>query len=286
MPIDETLNQLMDSEPSLKESLSALPEAKRDAIFTLFAYYKTAKKAAREERDLEALQTMKKNTQDTFEGAVPNDPLYEALYESVMRFPSDISPFMELLDGLKDDYYQKPIETDEDFNAYALKTIGNLNRMMLPVLAQKTFKESPKPLRKVSDALAHALTITIVLRDLRDDLKDRFVFLPEKAIEQANVKIPHLRTGIVTPEYRSLVEQYIDKAVEEYETFFDALDTLDEDAIAPVYTALRYYKGLLLQIRKNDYNNITKKHTLGPVKKWMLRKKIKGELKKRGLPTA
>ncbi|MFW6298853.1 MAG: phytoene/squalene synthase family protein, partial [Bacillota bacterium] len=276
----------MDSEPALKEALSKLPEDKRDAVFSVFAFYKTAKTYARDERDLEKLQAMKKKTKDTFEGAVPEEPLYEALYESVMRFPSDITPFMELLDGLKDDYYQKNTETEADFEAYALKTLGNLNRMLLPVLAQKTYKENPKQLRKVSDALAHALTITTVLRNVRDDLRDRRVFLPDKAIEQANVKIEHLRTGIVTPEYRSLVEQYIEKAFQAYETFFDAMDMLEKDAIVPVYTALRYYENLLKEIRKNDYNNITKRHSLSPLKKWMLRKKIKSELKKRGLPTA
>lgn len=286
MPIDETIPTYMDSEPALKEALSKLPEDKQDAVFTVFAFYKTAKAYARDEKDLEKLQAMKKNTKDTFEGAVPKEPLYEALYESVMRFPSDITPFMELLDGLKDDYYQKNTETDADFEAYALKTLGNLNRMLLPILAQKTYKENPKPLRKVSDALAQALTITTVLRNVRDDLRDRRIFLPDKAIEQANVKIEHLRTGIVTPEYRSLVEQYIDRAFEGYETFFDALDMLEKDAIVPVYTALRYYENLLKEIRKNDYNNITKRHSLGPIKKWTLRRKIKSELKKRGLPTA
>lgn len=285
MPVDDTIATFMDNEPALKEALSNLPEPKRDAVYTVFAFYKTAKKAARDERDLEKLQTMKKNTKDTFEGTVPKEPLYEALYESVMRFPSDITPFMELLDGLKDDYYQKEIETEKDLEAYAQKTIGNLNRMLLPVLAQKTYKENPKPLRKVSDTLAYALTITTVLRNVRDDLKDRFLFLPDEAIEQANVKVAHLRTGIVTPEYRSLVEQYIDKAFESYEAFFDELESLDTNAIAPVYTALRYYENLLKQIRKNDYNNITKRHSLGPIKKWMLRRKIRGELKKRGLPT-
>ncbi|MFP4078466.1 MAG: squalene/phytoene synthase family protein [Candidatus Izemoplasmataceae bacterium] len=286
MPIDETIPTYMDSEPALKEALSKLPDDKQDAVFTVFAFYKTAKAYARDEKDLEKLQAMKKNTKDTFEGAVPKEPLYEALYESVMRFPSDITPFMELLDGLKDDYYQKNTETDADFEAYALKTLGNLNRMLLPILAQKTYKENPKPLRKVSDALAQALTITTVLRNVRDDLRDRRIFLPDKAIEQANVKIEHLRTGIVTPEYRSLVEQYIDRAFEGYETFFDALDMLEKDAIVPVYTALRYYENLLKEIRKNDYNNITKRHSLGPIKKWTLRRKIKSELKKRGLPTA
>jgi len=102
-------------------------------------------------------------------------------------------------------------------------------------------------------------------------------------MEQNKVKIKTLRTGIVTPEYRSMVEQYIDKALEEFETFYDTLEYFDKDIIAPVYTALKFYEGLLREIRKNDYNNITKRHKLSKFRKWLLKRSIQNDLKKRGL---
>jgi len=279
----ETIEQFIEKEPALHDALSNLPEKKKEAVYAIYAYFKTAKKAARIDKDLEALQEMKKDTKDTFEGQVPKKLLFEKLYESAMRFPNDITPYMELLDGVKDDYYQKEIKTDEDLEAYAAKTMGNFTKMLLPVLAQKTFKENPKPLKSAAASLAHALTITTILRNVRDDLIDRRLFFPTDIMEQNKVKIETLRTGIVTPEYRSMVEQYIDKALEEFETFYGALEHFDNDAIEPVFTALKYYEGLLREIRKNDYNNITKRHKLSKFRKWLLRRKTQKELQKRGL---
>jgi phytoene synthase len=184
---------------------------------------------------------------------------------------------------MKDDYYQKAIKTDEDLEHYAFKTMGNFIKMLLPVLAQKTFKENPKALRKATASLAHALSITTMLRNVRDDLIDRRLYFPTDTMEQNKVKIKTLRTGIVTPEYRSMVEQYIDKALEEFETFYDTLEYFDKDIIAPVYTALKFYEGLLREIRKNDYNNITKRHKLSKFRKWLLKRSIQNDLKKRGL---
>ncbi len=279
----ENIEQFIEKEPALHEALSTLPEKKKNAVFAIYAFYKTAKKAVREDKDLELLQTMKKDTKDTFEGQVPEKLLYQKLYESVMAFPTDITPYMELLDGLKDDYYQKEIKTDEDLENYAAKTMGNFTKMLLPVLAQKAFKENPKALRSSAVKLAHALSITTMLRNVRNDLIDRRLYFPEDTMEQNKIKIKTLRTGIVTPEYRSMVEKYIEKALEDYNHFFEALEYFDKDSVEPVFTALKYYEGLLLEIRKNGYNNITKRHSLGKFRKWLLRRKIQSELKKRGL---
>ncbi len=271
------------SSATFYKAFGMLEEKRRNAVFSIYAFCRKADDAIDVHNDIKIVEDLEDKIQKTFDGDVPDEPLFQALYETIMRFPSDVRPYLDLLNGMKDDYNDKPIKTEKDFDEYCYKAAGSVGLMLLPVLASESYKKNSKKLKEVAIELGKAMQITNILRDVRDDLQDRRVYFPDEIIEQFQVNIKTLRTGTVTPEYKSLVENYIDIAKEKYNVFYDNLKLFDKDAILPTYTAARFYEGILDEIRKDGYTNITKRHYVGKLRKYFMLKKIRRELKKRGL---
>ncbi len=273
----ETLVEERDS--IFFEAFKDLEEKRKKAVYAVYAYYQTAQDAIEKDGDLEKLQTIKKNIKDTFDGQVPKEPLYEALYEAIMAYPTTITPYMELLDALRDDHYDKPIETEKDLDDYLTKAGGSLGLMLAPILAHKSYKDNLKKVKTMGQAMGQAFELTQILRNVRDDLIDHRIYFSKETIEHHKVRITTLRTGMVTSEYRSMMEFYIEKAKALYESFQKLSEHLDEETKYHTMLLMQMYEGLLDEIRKGGYANITKRYRLSKLRMFFLKRKLKSRLK-------
>ena len=113
-------------------------------------------------------------------------------------------------------------------------------------------------------------------------MKDR-VYFPNETIEQFSINIEILRTGLIVPEWRALMEHYIRMAKEKYNVFYDNVSLLDEDAIFPTVLAAKYYEAILDEIERKGYSNLNKRHVTSKLKKYFLTRKVRKELKAKGL---
>ncbi|TVP96482.1 MAG: squalene/phytoene synthase family protein [Acholeplasmatales bacterium] len=274
---------LEENSPLFHKAFSLLEAKKAQAVYAVFAFCRTADDAIDVDNDIEKVNTLKKHVKSTFEGDVPKEPLFEALYETIMRYPSTVSPYLDLLDGMRDDYYQKPIKTEAEFDEYCFKAAGTLGLMLMPVLASEKQKTETKQVKKVMTALGKAMQITNILRDVRDDfMKDR-IYFPEEIFEQYQINLETLRTGLITAEWRALNDYYISMARGHYQLFYDNIALLDQDAQYPTYLAARFYEGILDHIEKSDYTNLHKQHKLSNLKQFFITKRVKKALKQKGL---
>lgn len=275
-------NIIKESSHSFYKAFSQLEKDKANAVYAVYAFCRTADDAVDVDHDIEKVNTLKKHVKSTFEGDVPNDLMFEALYETFMRYPSSVAPYLDLLDGMRDDYYQKAIDTEKDFDEYCYKAASTVGLMLLPIIASKQYKKESKKLKAVAIELGKAMQITNILRDVREDfMKDR-VYFPKDIIDQFGINIEILRTGLIVPEWRALMDYYIDMAKKKYQIFYDHVELFDEDARFPTYLAAKFYEGILDQIRKHDYSNLNKRHYTSKIKKLMIIFKSKRLFKKRG----
>ncbi len=276
-------NIIKESSQSFYKAFSLLEEKKAHAVYAIYAFCRTADDAVDIDKNIEKINQLKTDVKSTFEGVVPKAPLFEALYETIMRYPSNVAPYLDLLDGMRDDYYNKPIKTEKEFDEYCYKAASTVGIMLLPVLASKNYKSDSKKLKGVAIELGKAMQITNILRDVRDDLMRDRVYFPDELLEQFGVNIEITRTGLVTPEWRTLMEHYIEIAKEKYQIFYDHIDLFDKDAMYPTYVAAKFYEGILDVIRRKGYTNINRRYHVGNIRKYFMMKKAKKELKKRGL---
>ena len=274
---------IKESSKSFYKAFSQLEEKKAQSVYAIYAFCRTADDAVDIDNDIKKVNKLKKDVKSTFEGVVPKDLLFEALYETIMRYPSNVAPYLDLLDGMRDDYYNKPIETEKDFDEYCYKVSSTVGLMLLPVLASKKYKSESKKLKDVAIELGKAMQITNILRDVREDLMKDRVYFPNETLEQFGVNVEITRTGLVTSEWRALMEHYITLAKKKYQFFYTHIELFDEDARLPTYLAAKFYEGILDIIRRKDYKNINQRFYVSDFKKFFIIKKAQKELKKRGL---
>lgn len=272
-----------DSSVTFSKAFGELEENKRNAVFSIYAYCRIADDAVDVDGDIDNVDELEKKVKDTFKGAVPDDPVFEALYETIMRYPSDEKPYLELLEAMRDDYHNTPIKTEDDLEEYCYKAAGTVGLMLIPVLASQSYKENSGKLKDVAIELGKAMQLTNILRDVKEDLGQGRVYFPDEAIEKQGIKIKTLRTGTVTDEYRALVEHYIKKAKEKYQVFYDNADLFDKDAVLPTYIAAKFYEGILDEIRKAGHTNVSRRHFVSSIRKFFIKRRAKRALKKRGI---
>ncbi len=277
-------NIIKEKSESFYKAFSELEPDKAKAVYAIYAFCREADDAIDEHNDLEKVNTLKANIKKTFEGNVPEgNLLFEALADTFKRYPSQIDPYLELLDGIRDDYYFEAFKTEDELEQYCYKVAGTVGLMLLPVIASENYKTDSKKLKEVAVELGKAMQLTNILRDVRNDLMKDRVYFSEEIIEQHQVKIEMIRTGLVIPEWRSMMEYYIDKTKNKYKVFYDNVELFDKDARLPTMLAASYYEGILDEIAKKDYSNINKRHYVGNFRKRRLAKQSEKSLKKQGL---
>ena len=286
----KTMNAYEHAEAIIKESsksfykaFSNLPEDKAKAVYAIYGFCRTADDAVDIFQNEDKIDELRTGIKATFDGKAPDDLLFEALSDTLSKYPSELSPYLDLLEGLEGDLKQRTVETEEEFDRYCYNVASTVGLMLLPVIAKDALKKDAEKVKHVAIELGKAMQITNILRDVKEDLMGQRVYFPESLLKKHNVLVKTMRVGTVTPEYRSLVEYYIDMANEKYQVFYDHVDLFDKDAIKPTYYAAKFYQAILDEIRKNGYNNLTKRHYVSKFRKWRLMREAAKELRGKGL---
>jgi 15-cis-phytoene synthase len=115
-------------------------------------------------------------------------------------------------------------------------------------------------------ALGHAMQLTNILRDVGEDLQRGRLYLPTTWLAGHGLDRRDLEgmmhSGRLEPEYRHLVERLLRVAEDEYELAAPAIDRLPAFYRRPVAVAAHVYRGIHASIRRNGYDNLTRRaHT-------------------------
>ncbi len=278
-------NIIKASSATFYKAFSALEDKKAKAVFAVYAFCRTVDDAIDVHDDIEKLNVLETGIKRVFKGDVPDDLMFQAIAETLEWFPNTIDPYLALIDGMRDDFNKRPIETEDDLDEYCYKAASTVGLMLIPILASEAYQADSQKLRDVAIELGKAMQITNILRDVKEDLIHQRVYFPKSVLDAQNVNLETLRTGIVTPEYKSMVEQYITLAEEKYAYFYDHAHLFDDDARVQTVMASKFYEGILQEIRKAAYNNLTKRHYVSKFRKWRLYKQALKEMKMKGLLT-
>jgi len=157
---------IKESSKSFYKAFSTLPEDKANAVYAIYGFCRTADDAVDLFQDEDKIDALRKGINATFDGNAPDDLLFEALSDTLKKYPSDLAPYLDLLEGLEGDLNQRTIETEEEFDRYCYNVASTVGLMLLPVIAQDALKKDPEKVKHVAIELGKAMQITNILRDV------------------------------------------------------------------------------------------------------------------------
>jgi phytoene synthase len=151
-------------------------------------------------------------------GSDGGDPVLAALADAARRLPIPLGAFGELVDGVERD-----VEMDEtgrgyaDFDElvwYCRCVAGSIGRLCLGVFSARPDPRGPG----YADALGIALQQTNVLRDVREDLTNGRVYLPQDELDTFGVQL-ELVDGVLADD--GALSAYVRFACERAQTWYD-----------------------------------------------------------------
>ncbi len=195
--------------------------------------------------------------------AHPLDDLDVALVDTLQRFPIEIQPFRDMIEGQRMDLCRSRYQTFEELELYCYRVAGTVGLMTTPVMGvDTTTRTAPWDLyqQRTIDptqeaiALGIANQLTNILRDVGEDARRGRIYLPLDELALFNYTEADLFEGVVDERWRELMRYQIQRARKFFALAERGISDLCADARFPVWAALLLYRGILDEIERNDYD--------------------------------
>ncbi|MGH8891263.1 MAG: presqualene diphosphate synthase HpnD [Acidothermaceae bacterium] len=194
-------------------------------------------------------------------GEPTEDPILLALGDAGSRLPIPMAAFLELVDGCELDVRGARFETFPDLQHYCRCVAGSIGRLSVGVF-EATDPAAAEPL---ADALGVALQLTNILRDIREDLSNGRVYLPQEELDAAGVVLRFDDHGNVVDEggrVSALVREQAGRAEKWYREGLQLLPLLDRRSAACCSAMAGIYHRLLGRIEREPQAVLSRRISL------------------------
>ncbi|XP_075645120.1 phytoene synthase 2, chloroplastic [Castanea sativa] len=214
-----------------------------------------------------ALDRWESRLEDLFQGQ-PFDMLDAALSDTVAKFPVDIQPFKDMIEGMRMDLRKSRYKNFDELYLYCYYVAGTVGLMSVPVMGiAPESQATTESVYNAALALGIANQLTNILRDVGEDATRGRIYLPQDELAQAGLSDEDIFAGKVTDKWRNFMKNQIKRA----RMFFDEAEKGVKELSAasrwPVWASLLLYSQILDEIEANDYNNFTKRAYVSKGKK-------------------
>jgi 15-cis-phytoene synthase len=184
-----------------------LPKEKREALCAAYALSRRIDDIGDEPAPLsERKAALEALRQDLVDPAASGDPVLFAVSDAARRFPIPLPAFGELIDGVAMD-----VEMDAtgrryadfaELTVYCRRVAGAVGRLCLGVFGSR----SDPAAADYADALGVAMQQVNILRDIREDLHNGRVYLPQEDLDRFGVRLRLDEHGVLDDADGTLAE--------------------------------------------------------------------------------
>jgi phytoene synthase len=117
-----------------------------------------------------------------------SDPVIIAVRDAAARYPIPLGAFEELVDGVRMDVVGGSYRTFDELAAYCRCVAGSIGRLCLAIFGGSSAAVQPEA-AEFADTLGIALQQTNILRDVREDLINGRIYLPQEDLDRFGVEL-------------------------------------------------------------------------------------------------
>ncbi|GFS35294.1 similar to PHYTOENE SYNTHASE [Actinidia rufa] len=214
-----------------------------------------------------ALDRWESRLEDIFRGR-PFDMLDAALSDTVAKFPVDIQPFKDMIEGMRMDLRKSRYKNFDELYLYCYYVAGTVGLMSVPVMGiAPDSLATTESVYNAALALGIANQLTNILRDVGEDARRGRVYLPQDELAQAGLLDEDIFAGKVTDKWRIFMKHQIKRARMFFDEAEKGVTELSSASRWPVWASLLLYRQILDEIEANDYNNFTRRAYVSKPKK-------------------
>lgn len=172
-----------------------------------------------------------------------DDPVLLAVHDATRYYPIPLAAFGELIDGVEMDVVGTRFATFDDLVHYCRCVAGSIGRLCLSVFGARDMVAAPA----YADVLGIALQQTNILRDIREDLLNGRVYLPQEDLDRFRVELEVGADGALVDDggLSALVRFSADRARQWYADGLRLVPLLDRRSAACCSAMSGIYRRLL-----------------------------------------
>ena len=265
----------MSRDTSFYYSFLVLPSAKRHAIIAVWDFCRAVDDAV-DESEVEVdtvAATGRREAQDRgsaaaeiarwrrelaacFEGGSPETRQGRALAPLVASFGLTRAPFESLIEGVEMDLGPRRYETFDNLYEYCIRVASAVGLVCLDI-----FGTREPASRQYAIELGVALQLTNILRDVRGDLEQGRVYIPQEDLRAHRCTEDDLRQesvraggGVKSPAVKALLRHQALRARDYYARAARALPRRDARRLVAAEIMAAIYRGVLDGIEERDYD--------------------------------
>ena len=259
---DKIKKIVKNSGSSFYYAMAMLPKAKREAMYTVYAFCRIVDDIADEPNPVakktEMLNEWRKKITAIYNGTVTDD-IDAELAKTVKRFHLPQKEFAAIIDGMETDisHGMNAPSLDELF-LYARRVAGAVG-----ILSVKIFGDVSENAEQFAVSLGNALQFTNILRDQQEDLDMERLYLPKEIVGE-NITNP--KDAANDPDIGKKREKMAALALTAFKEAEKYLATADKKTLKPAIVMMQVYYAIFKEMEKRGWDKIMPRVKLSKLK--------------------
>lgn len=241
------------SRSSFYYAFNLLPEDKRDAMNTVYAFCRKTDDIVDENSDstdlkYENLRKWRIEFEKSFSGN-SEFALLNKLGKTISNFNIPLDPFFELIKGMEMDLQKDRYKSFDDLQLYCYRVASTVGLMCIEIFGYK----HPSTKQFAVD-LGIALQMTNILRDIGKDAKNGRIYLPQEDLIKFNYTEQEIMSLIYNDNFRDLMIYESSRAKQYFNSATANLDLDDKKTMFAARAMQHIYYKMLENIIAADYD--------------------------------
>jgi squalene synthase HpnD len=249
----EAVRRAGASKSSFYTAMRLLPEARRNAMFAIYAFCRDvddiADEPAPEGAKPRELALWRAEIEMIYAGGVPTKALARALMAPVKSFDLLKADFLAVIDGMAMDA-ERDIRAPSlaELELYCARVAGAVGR-----LSVRIFGEWQPRADDVADRLGLALQLTNILRDLDEDAERGRLYLPRETLVACGIESDDPVTVLAHPRLGEACARIADRALTEFAAAERAMAECERAAMRPAMMMGGVYAATLRRLIRRGW---------------------------------
>ncbi|RPI65178.1 MAG: squalene synthase HpnD [Ignavibacteriales bacterium] len=241
------------SKSSFYYAFNLLPEEKRDAMNTVYAFCRKTDDIVDENSDstdlkYEKLRKWRIEFEKSFSGH-SEFALLNKLGTTISNFNIPLDPFFELIKGMEMDLQKDRYKSFDDLQLYCYRVASTVGLMCIEIFGYK----HPSTKQFAVD-LGIALQMTNILRDIGKDAKNGRIYLPQEDLIKFNYSEQEIMSLVYNDNFRDLMIYESSRAKQYFNSATANLDLDDKKTMFAARAMQHIYYKMLENIIAADYD--------------------------------
>ncbi len=241
------------SNSSFYYAFNLLSAEKRNAMNTVYAFCRRTDDIVDESNDSHEIKYEKlRKWRIELEKALYGNseyPLLNKLSATINNFNIPIQPFYELLKGMEMDLQRNRYLTFDDLQLYCYRVASTVGLMCIEIFGYKH-----KSTRDFAINLGIALQLTNILRDIKKDVEDGRIYLPNEDLKRFNYTEEDLMNLTYNENFTQMMQYEVNRAKSYFNKATESLNLDDKGKMYAARAMQHIYFRILEKIIDADYD--------------------------------